>query len=51
MKHKITEKYFMGNWNEGTPEGKGLIYVPKIYIYEGYFREGFPYGYCNIKLL
>ena len=51
MKHKTSEKYFVGNWNQGMPENKGLIYVPLVYIFEGYFREGLPFGFCKVKLL
>ena len=27
-KNKLKEKYYLGKWNNGVPEGNGLLYIP-----------------------
>lgn len=40
MKHKLENKYFLGNWNNGAPEGRGIVYEPGIVLYDGLFKNG-----------
>lgn len=36
QKHKSTDKYYIGKWNnEGKPEGLGIMFEPNNYFYYG----------------
>jgi len=38
------ERYYVGAWKKGVPEGKGFIYEPKKILFLGTFHEGIPEG-------
>lgn len=41
-------RYFYGNWINGLPEGRGIIYEPNKILVDSCFRFGEPYGYSKI---
>ena len=50
MKHKYENKYFMGDWNKGLPNGRGIYYDPEAIFYDGEFKEGAFEGDAKVKL-
>ena len=48
MRHKFENKYFIGDWNEGKPEGKGIFYEPNNILYDGDFKNGLFLGEAKI---
>jgi hypothetical protein len=49
MKHKVENKYFLGNWNNGSPEGRGIVYEPGLVLYDGLFKNGELQGKAKIQ--
>ena len=35
MKHKFLDKYYIGEWNNGFPYGKGIMLEPEKFLYYG----------------
>lgn len=38
------ERYYVGAWKKGVPEGKGFIYEPRKMLFLGTFQNGIPEG-------
>ena len=51
MRHKFENKYFLGDWNEGKPNGKGIYYDPNNILYKGDFEKGLLMGEAEVHLL
>ncbi len=51
MKDKKLDKYYRGQWNaRGTPEGKGILYEPGFFYYEGELKD-VPHGRGTIDFI
>ena len=51
MKQINGERYYVGAWKKGVPEGKGFIYEPKKILFLGTFHEGVPQGESSINFI
>lgn len=51
MKHRDYDRYYYGKWDNGVPEGRGLLYEPGKLLFNGDFHKGLPEGRANIKFI
>ena len=51
MRHKDINRFYVGDWKEGVPEGQAFIYEPERILFNGKFEHGMPNGHAQIRFI
>lgn len=51
MKQNQGNKFYVGAWKNGYPEGEAFIYEPRRILFLGTFVDGLPTGRATLKFI